>query len=389
MRPSARLQAAIEIVDAVIAAAREGGPPADAIVRDYFRTRRYAGSKDRRAVRDHVYAMIRRSAEPPVSGRAAALGLAHEDPALRDLFDGSEHSPDPIGSDETPAIAGTVPDWIVPLLSPCVDEDERSALLDRALLDVRVNGAITDRETVREEIGGEPTPLSPLGLRFDTDTRLDVTPAYREGRIEVQDEASQLVALACAPQRGETILDLCAGGGGKSLALAAAAPDARIIASDVDKRRLHQLPPRAERAGAIVETLLLDPPREAEALAAYSGLLDAVLVDAPCSGSGTWRRSPELRWRLSPRRLDALVETQTHVLDLAAPLVRSGGRIIYATCSLIEREGASQAAAFLSRHSGWRAYDGIQFGRASGAGRLLTPGHDGTDGFFIATFVKD
>ena len=242
---------------------------------------------------------------------------------------------------------------------------------------------------MQSDLGGEATPLSPWGLRFDTDTRIDDTPAFRDGRIEVQDEASQLVALACAPQAGQTIVDLCAGAGGKSLAMAAAAPEARIIACDVDKRRLGQLPPRAERAGARVETLLLDPPREAEGLAGLSGQADTALVDAPCSGSGTWRRSPELRWRVTPERLDALAQSQTRVLDLAAPLVKTGGRLVYAVCSLIEREGAGQVEAFLSRHSGWKVHPLPDWGRASGGGRLLTPGHDGTDGFFVAMLAKD
>ena len=389
MRDAARLQAAIDIVDAVINAARTGGPPADAVVRDYFRSRRYAGSKDRRAVRELVYAMIRRHAEPPASGRASALGLVEDDPLLAPLFDGSEHAPAAIGADEEAATRDAVPGWIEPLLSPLVAEDEREALLDRAPLDVRVNVARVDREGVQSDLGGEATPLSPWGLRFDTDTRIDDTPAFREGRIEVQDEASQLVALACAPQAGQTIVDLCAGAGGKSLALAAAAPEARIIACDVDKRRLGQLPPRAERAGAQVETLLLDPPREVEGLTELSGQADTILVDAPCSGSGTWRRSPELRWRLTPARLDALLQTQTRVLDLAAPLVKPGGRLVYAVCSLIEREGAGQVEAFLSRHSGWRVHTLPDWGQESGGGRLLTPGHDGTDGFFVAMLAKD
>ncbi|WP_343347076.1 RsmB/NOP family class I SAM-dependent RNA methyltransferase [Sphingomicrobium sp. XHP0239] len=389
MRPAARLQAAIEIVDTVIEAARSGGPPADAIVREYFRTRRYAGSKDRRAVREHVYAMIRRSAVPPASGRAAAIGLVDENAEVRDLFDGSDHGPVPIREDEEGAQAGVVPEWIGALLSPLVGEEGRDALLDRAPLDARVNVARADRGTVRNELGGDFTPLSPWGLRFESETRLDDTPAFREGRIEIQDEASQLVALACDPKAGKTFLDLCAGAGGKSLALAAMEPEARIVAADVDKRRLHQLPPRAERAGAVIETLLMNPPREAEALADFHGRTDGVLVDAPCSGSGTWRRSPELRWRLTPDRLDALVETQARILDLAAPLVRPGGRLVYATCSLIEQEGADQIERFLSRHSGWSVHHDLSFGRQSGAGRLLTPGHEGTDGFFIAALLKD
>ncbi|MCJ8190041.1 RsmB/NOP family class I SAM-dependent RNA methyltransferase [Sphingomicrobium aestuariivivum] len=388
MTPAARLQAAIEIVDAVIEAATSGGAPADTLVRDYFRTRRYAGSKDRRAVRELVYAMIRRHAEPPPSGRVAALGLVEDDPELAALFDGSEHGPSPIEATERAMPAGQVPDWLKPRLSPLVTAEDEAALLERAPVDVRVNAARAERAVIQADIGGDVTATSPWGLRFPPDTRLDDSAAFSDGLIEVQDEASQLVALACAPQAGETVLDLCAGAGGKSLALAAMAPEARLVAADVDKRRLGNLPGRAERAGADIETLLLDPPREVEALAPFEGQADLVLVDAPCSGSGTWRRSPELRWRLTPDRLDAFCATQSRLLDLAAPLVKAGGRLVFATCSLIEAEGAGQTQAFLSRHSGWQAQDPLEAGRRSGAGRLFAPGHDGTDGFFIAVLQK-
>jgi 16S rRNA (cytosine967-C5)-methyltransferase len=203
----------------------------------------------------------------------------------------------------------------------------------------------------------------------------------------VQDEGSQLIALTCEPADGMRIVDLCAGAGGKSLALAAAAPDAEIIACDTSRPRLRQLGPRAERAGARIVTRLLDPPREAEGLADLAGTVDLVLVDAPCSGSGTWRRNPEGRWRLTPDRLERVLALQARVLDLAAPLVKPGGRLVFAVCSLLTREGAGQAAAFLSRHSGFEAEEtGLTAGRSDGVGRLLTPGQDGTDGFFIALF---
>ena len=183
------------------------------------------------------------------------------------------------------------------------------------------------------------------------------------------------------------MVDLCAGAGGKALALAAAHPSARIIACDTNKPRLMKLAPRAERAGATIEMRLLDQPREAEALADLQGQADLVLVDAPCSGSGTWRRNPEGRWRLTADRLDRLAALQERVLDLAAPLVRPGGTLVYAVCSLLSREGRTQGDAFLSRHSGFAPQDiTMDVGRLDGVGRLLTPGHDGTDGFFIARF---
>ena len=378
MTPAARAQAAIDILDQVIASAREDGPPADAIVTAYFKTRRYAGSKDRRAVRELVFRAIRHSAEVPAGGRAALL------PVARELFDGSAHGPAPAADGEPVAEAGIVPGWLGPELSPLVELTP--ALVERAPLDLR---AREPRELLLAELpDAVATPHSPWGLRLAPDTRISDHAAYLDGRIEVQDEGSQLVALACAPAAGQRMVDLCAGAGGKSLALAAAAPDAEIIACDISLPRLRQLAPRAERAGAANITVrLLDPPREAEGLADLAGSADLVLVDAPCSGSGTWRRNPEGRWRLTPERLERLLATQRRVLDLAAPLVKPGGHLVYAVCSLLAREGAGQADAFLSRHSAFGAEDTpIASGRLDGVGRLLTPAQDGTDGFFMARF---
>jgi 16S rRNA (cytosine967-C5)-methyltransferase len=184
-----------------------------------------------------------------------------------------------------------------------------------------------------------------------------------------------------------TVLDLCAGAGGKTLALAAEmANSGRIVASDTDRARLARMAPRLERAGvSIVEPLLLNPNQAAAALSDLAGTFDIALVDAPCSGTGTWRRNPELRWRLTPERLDRLVALQARLLDVAAELVRPGGHLVYAVCSVLQAEGRGQAEAFGARHSGFVS-DGpdIPGGRGSGAGRLLTPRHDGTDGFFVA-----
>jgi 16S rRNA (cytosine967-C5)-methyltransferase len=187
------------------------------------------------------------------------------------------------------------------------------------------------------------------------------------------------------------VVDLCAGAGGKTLALAAAMDDrGALIAADTDRGRLSRLPPRAQRAGAaMIETVLLDPGKEAAALAPWAGRADAVLVDAPCSGTGTWRRNPEARWRLSPETLARHVATQTRLLDLAAGLVRPGGRLVYVVCSLLDAEGADQAAAFLARHPDWAADElHLPAGRSRGTGLRLTPFHDGTDGFFIARLVS-
>jgi 16S rRNA (cytosine967-C5)-methyltransferase len=167
--------------------------------------------------------------------------------------------------------------------------------------------------------------------------------------------------------------------------LAAAAPRATILATDSNRMRLSKLGPRAERAQAVIETRLLNPPNELAQLDDWRGQADLVLVDAPCSGSGTWRRNPEGRWRLTPKLLDRLVQQQQRLLDIAAEQVRPGGRLVYAVCSLLSREGAGQIADFLARRSSWIMEETpMPAGRLDGVGRLLTPGHDATDGFFVA-----
>ena len=389
MTPAARLQAAIEVLDEVIASARDDGPPADTIVTRYFKHRRYAGSKDRRAVRELVFRAIRRSGERPASGRAAIVGLADDDAPLLDLF-GQVRGPEPRTPTDPVALAGDVPDWIKAELSPLVAESEWPALLERAPLDLRVNVARSSRDELLAQFeNAAPTPLSPWGIRLPADSRVDDHPAFAAGLVEVQDEGSQLIALACEPHEGEKILDLCAGAGGKALALAAAAPRATILATDTNRARLSKLAPRAERAGAQIDTRLLDLPRELDELADWREAADLVLVDAPCSGSGTWRRNPEGRWRLTPERLDRLIETQRRILGIAAELVKPGGSLVYAVCSLLSREGARQISAFLDAHSSWISEDpAIAGGRSDGAGRLLTPGHDGTDGFFVARLKR-
>src|SRR6476660_6040181 len=193
MTPAARLQAAIEILDEVIASARDDGPPADTIVTRYFKTRRYAGSGDRRAVRELVFRAIRRSGERPASGRAAVLGLAQDDESLASLF-GQPRGPGPAGAGETGAVAGPLPDWIKPELSPLVADAEWPALLERAPLDLRINGARTDRDAMLTAFdGAQATPLSPWGIRLAADSRVDDRPEFAGGLVEVQDEGSQLI----------------------------------------------------------------------------------------------------------------------------------------------------------------------------------------------------
>ncbi|HEU0100458.1 MAG TPA: RsmB/NOP family class I SAM-dependent RNA methyltransferase [Allosphingosinicella sp.] len=389
MTPAARAGAAIELLDEIIAAARGGGAAADTLIARYFKTRRYAGSKDRRAVRELVYRAIRAWPDPPLSGRAAMLGLAARDPALLESFDGSAHGPAQVSPEESgPAPRPTaVPKWLVRRFDPSLSPADLQSLLARAPLDLRVNRLRAERDELLPAFpGAVATPLSPIGLRLPDPVAVEDSEAWRWGRVEVQDEGSQLLALACAAVPGETVLDLCAGAGGKTLALAAEMRNSgRLVASDTDRGRLSRMGLRLARAGAtIVETRLLDPGREREALADLVDAPDLILVDAPCSGTGTWRRNPELRWRLDPKRLAGYVKLQAYLLDLAAELIRPGGRIVYAVCSLLAEEGRGQAAAFEGRSAMVPEDLPIPGGRAAGPGRILTPAQDGTDGFFVA-----
>jgi 16S rRNA (cytosine967-C5)-methyltransferase len=391
MTPAARVQAAIEVLDLVIAAVRDNGPPADRIVADWFRPRRFAGSGDRRAVRELAYAAIRACGDTPPSGRAAMLRLAQNDAPLAGLFDGSRHAPAPIAADEPVAEAGIAPRWLEEALTLSgIAGEEATALLARAPLDIRVNTLKADRESISLPLPAEPT-AAPHGLRLPLGTPVEQWDAYRQGLIEVQDTGSQLACAALAAQPGETVIDLCAGAGGKTLALAAAmANRGRLIACDTDRSRLSRLAPRADRAGAaIIETVLLDPGREAQSLADLTGSADAVLVDAPCSGTGTWRRNPEARWRLGEAQLARYVALQARLLDFAARLLRPGGRLDYVTCSLLDAEGTCQVDGFLERTPGWSvSTPGIPAGRMRGKGLRLTPFHDGTDGFFVAQLTR-
>lgn len=376
MIAAARLQAAIEILDQVITAARDGGAAADTIIQRYFTTRRYAGSKDRRAVRDLVFAVIRSLGERPVSGRAAVVGHARaQDPALLALFGAAGHAPPALVHGEPAASSGLAPAWLQQMLAerfgPDVDR-QLAALLGRAPLDVRVNAMRANRDAVlADHPDWRLLPNTAHGVQLPAGTNVEALPEYQAGQIEVQDAGSQIAAAALAARPGETVVDLCAGAGGKTLALAADMRDeGRLIACDTDRARLSQLPPRAARAGAAVETRLLNPGAEAGALADLMGNCDAVLIDAPCSGSGTWRRNPESRWRLTRERLVRLAATQAMLIELATLLLRPGGRIVYIVCSLLPAEGDAQLAETP--------------GLAAWQSRVLTPADDGCDGFFIA-----
>ncbi|RZF63096.1 RsmB/NOP family class I SAM-dependent RNA methyltransferase [Sphingomonas populi] len=385
MTPSARVQAAIDLLDEILEAAKRGGAAADTLIARYFATRRYAGSKDRRAVRELAYAAIRLCGEPPASGRAAMLAVAARDPALAALFTGEGHAPARIMPDEPAAAEGVAPEWLrAALAASGLADAELAALVERAPLDIRINRLADVAVAIPD---AEPIPGLPDALRLPSGVNVEALPEWAAGAIEVQDAGSQIVTLAAQAAPGQRIVDLCAGAGGKTLALVVAMMnDGAILASDSDRGRLSRLSPRATRAGAsIVTTRLLDPGREAEALADWAGEADCVLIDAPCSGTGTWRRNPEARWRLTPDRLARLVETQARLLDVGAALVKPGGALVHIVCSLLDAEGAGQVARFLGGHPGWRAEPlALPAGRAHGDGVRLTPAHDGTDGFFVA-----
>jgi 16S rRNA (cytosine967-C5)-methyltransferase len=257
---------------------------------------------------------------------------------------------------------------------------------------LRVNALKASRAEVSATFpDAEVLPHLEYALRLPGGTAIDSHPAVEDGQVEIQDLGSQLIVEACQANGLGTVLDLCAGAGGKTLALAAAMRNqGRLIATDTNRNRLDQLKPRTNRSGATnIETRLLNPGKEKEMLSEFIGGCDLVLIDAPCSGSGTWRRNPETRWRLDAARLKRVVDEQAKLLDIGADMVVRGGYLVYAVCSLIESEGKGQVAAFLKSHSGWRAADtGVSMGRADGDGVLLTPHHDGSDGFFFARLQK-
>jgi 16S rRNA (cytosine967-C5)-methyltransferase len=435
MTPSARLSAAIEVLDDVAARRR---PAADAL-KDWGLAHRFAGSKDRAAVASLVYDALRRRASAAfimgfphiaeASSRAILLGalaLARgmDAEAIAKLCDGSRFAPSPLTDDErekleagratpiqAPAhVAGDFPEWLEPSLRAEFGDDlvlEMQALATRAPLDLRVNSLKATREEALAALAHlhpEPALHSPLGLRLPhfADGRgpsVQSEPAFLEGLVEIQDEGSQLVAMLAGMKPGETVIDLCAGGGGKTLALAALSVGrGRIVATDADQRRLAPLHARLDRSGATNVEIRTPRGRSDEPLVGLEGKADLVLVDAPCTGVGTWRRNPDAKWRIRPGSLEQRLKEQDAVLDRAMRFVKPDGRIAYITCSLLPHENGERIAAFRERHAGWRLVDprataeavapGLgAFRSRDGAGLLLSPARTGTDGFFLAVLV--
>ena len=429
MTPGARATAAIEVLTNILRHHR----PALAALADWGRTHRFAGSSDRAAIGDIVLDVLRRKNSlawrmDDDSPRALVLaylrfcaghGLAeierlgrerHGFGTLRAQERQRLASPRPL-SEAPPWVRGDYPRWLHDSLLRAFGTEEElvaamRALATRAPLDIRANTLRTSRERLAEELrrhAPAPTPYSPWGLRFHEDERgrlpkLTSELAFHRGEFEIQDEGSQIAALLCPVEAGATVLDYCAGGGGKTLALAARMRGrGRIYAYDAELARLSPIVERLRRAG-VEDMVELIAPHERERLAPLRGQMDMVLVDAPCSGSGTWRRKPDGKWRLREKTLAQRLRTQKQLLDEAAGHVRAGGFLVYVTCSVLPEENADQVQAFLQRNGHFAAEDWRQHAEllqqlpeaaAESPFLQLHPQQHGTDGFFIAILRKD
>jgi 16S rRNA (cytosine967-C5)-methyltransferase len=431
MTPGARLSAAIEVVADIEARRR---PAADAL-KDWGLAHRFAGSGDRAAIAGLVYdALRRRASSAHVMGaatpRALVLGTLRlerklDPEAIGRLADGARFAPAPLSGEEVarlaaadlagapPWVAGDYPEWLDPHLARVLGEEraaEGAALARRAPLDLRVNTLKGSREQAAAalaELEAVPTRWSPFGLRIALAGEakapaIHAEPAFIKGLVEVQDEGSQLAALIAAAKPGEQVVDLCAGAGGKTLALAAMMENhGQLYATDTDKRRLAPIHERLARSGA--RNVQVRTPRSAgDELADLAGRADLVLIDAPCTGIGTWRRNPDAKWRVRPGALALRQKEQAAALDRAAALARPGGRIAYVTCSLLAEENGEQVRAFLARQAdfavvppaeaanalGERAYLFRRAVSMSEEGLLMTPRRTDTDGFYVSVLVR-
>ncbi|HVW74214.1 MAG TPA: RsmB/NOP family class I SAM-dependent RNA methyltransferase [Rhizomicrobium sp.] len=413
MTPAARLQMAIEILEGL----EKTGQPTDRFLKAWFRARRFAGSKDRRAIAEQVFSVQRHRARlghrlGSDAPRALVIAsLLAEGADVAGLFTGG-YGPAPLTDAERAAMAaapspapgwvsGEYPLWLEPELTRAFGTSlaqAMAALIPRAPTDLRVNTLEAEREKViaalhAEGIAGAPSAYAPHGIRIAGEApNLSRSALFESGAFEFQDEAAQIACVLCDAKAGMRVLDLAAGAGGKSLALAAAMQNrGEIVACDVRGEALFELEKRAARAGVgIIKTVALEHARP-------SGPFDLVLVDAPCSGSGTWRRQPELRWRLTPARLAELTAIQDRLLDQAAALTGPGGRLVYATCSILPLENQDRAAAFQIRHPDFVPLDLAEsWPRSAAAGPppglsrdfRASPGLTGTDGFYCAGFRR-
>lgn len=428
MRLAGRAAAAIEILKEVF----ERHRPASEALKDWGKAHRFAGSTDRHAIGTLVYDALRKRhslAARMGDGRPRALVLA----ALRNLWGMTPeaiadlatetHGPGVLTEKESAALSralrddlpayvkGDLPDWLLPSFETAFGDraaEEGAALAERAPIDLRVNTLAAKREDVIAALGrfgAEAGPLSPAAVRIPApghDTRnanVEAEPAHGRGWYEVQDAASQVAAFMSGARPGETVADICAGAGGKTLALAAMMRnEGKLVAHDTDRHRLRPIFERLTRAGVSnVEVVSAEEGGMLESAGPY----DCVLIDAPCSGSGSWRRKPDAKWRLTQKQLDQRLKDQRQVLEKGFKLVKSGGRLVYITCSVLPEENAAQVADFLSRHADmkiipyaeqWRTAIGGEAPASADGSRetlLLTPAQHGTDGFFVAVMQKN
>ena len=427
MTPAARLGAAIELLGAIETAPAR---PADAVANDYFRSRRFIGSGDRRAVSERVWQVLRTRrrlgwwlrVEAPGPRLLAGASLLLEGWTLSGLvqsFSGGRFAPAMLSREEQAALARIeghtpdhpdmpeavrleIPDWLLSRLQarfgPALAR-EMAALDGPAPLDLRVNTLKATREDARAALAAEgwkaePTPFSPWGLRIQGRRPVTAGPAFQSGLVEIQDEGSQLVAVLADVRPGMRVADWCAGAGGKTLALAGAMQNrGQLLACDVSAARLDGAVRRLRRAGVhnVERHLVVAGDKWAKRRA---GSFDRVLVDAPCTGTGTWRRNPDARLRLRESDLLELLPKQASILDVAQGLVRKAGRLVYATCSLLPEENEAQVTAFLARHPGFSLVPAeraaaLAPGLRGDDGFLsLTPAQHGTDGFFAAVMER-
>jgi 16S rRNA (cytosine967-C5)-methyltransferase len=427
MTPGARLAAAIEILTDIGARRR----PAPDTLKDWGISHRFAGSGDRAGIAGLVYDALRRRASSAYlmgedTPRATLFGMLVRErgfdiDAVARLADGGGYSPPPLTEAERgrlaaadlngapPHVLGDYPEWLDPYLARVFGDEraeEGAALSSRAPLDLRANTLKATRDEAAKslaDLAPEPTRWSPTGLRIKLradakNPAVHAEFAFLKGLIEIQDEGSQLAALLAGAKPGEQVLDLCAGGGGKTLALAALMENkGQLYATDDDKRRLAPIHARLERSGAR-NVQVRTPKSVGNELADLEGKIDLVLIDAPCTGIGAWRRNPDAKWRVRPGALEVRVKEQAETLERAVPLVRPGGRIAYVTCSVLEEENGAQIRNFVGLHPdfsvekpaevanalGERAYMFSKAALVSGEGVLMTPRRTDTDGFFVS-----
>jgi 16S rRNA (cytosine967-C5)-methyltransferase len=428
MRTGARIKAAIELLDEVLNRHR---PAANALA-DWGKSHRFAGSGDRAAIGNLLYDALRRrrslaaqmeSDSPPAVVLAAAPRALGLDPAaVAASADGSPHAIEPLTeaereglrrtlpADAPASVRGDFPDWLEASFERAFGAaaaDEGAALASRAPVDLRVNGLKADRDKVMRALARfSPiaTPYSPIGLRLPApegagrQPNIEAEPGHGKGWYEVQDEGSQIAALMAGAGPRKQVLDLCAGAGGKTLAFAAMMRNTgQVYAYDDDPQRLRPIFERLKRAG--VRNVQVLAAGDEAALRELGPRFDVVCIDAPCTGTGAWRRRPDAKWRLKPANLAQRVVEQRALLELAAPLVKPGGRLAYVTCSVLPEENGDQLAWLAANQADfavlpWREAWGAGIGgeppssACGDAALLLTPARHGTDGFFIAVLTR-